>query len=206
MSEYYTAQRGLWHGKGAELLGLRGEIEREDFVALVENKMPRSGNPLTVRTREDRIVGWDFTFSVPKSVSLYLAENEDKAVERLIHEAFKETMSDLEASMETRVRGKDENGLQRYENRTTGNMVYASFVHKETRPVKGIPDPDWHIHAFAMNGTFDSEEGRWKAGKVRNLKANAPSTKLRFTRWLRRNWLRTGTVFDGPRRTTSLPV
>ena len=39
---------------------------------------------------------------VPKSVSLYLAETDDSALERMIQEAFRETMADAENRMEAR--------------------------------------------------------------------------------------------------------
>src|SRR3984957_11052373 len=42
------------------------------------------------------------------------------------------------------------------------------FVHGESRPVDGIPDPHYHIHVFAMNATFDEVEKEWKALEVGN--------------------------------------
>jgi hypothetical protein len=44
----------------------------------------------------NRRAGYDFCFSVPKSVSLYLVEAGDRTVERLIRESFKETMVEIE--------------------------------------------------------------------------------------------------------------
>ncbi len=58
-----TAQ---WHGKGAEMLGLSGEVEKDDFFALCQNKNPRTGEPLTPRTKDDRRVLTDLTFTAPK--------------------------------------------------------------------------------------------------------------------------------------------
>jgi TrwC relaxase len=99
-SDYYAKDVGSWGGKGAELLGLKGEVERKDFVALVNNKWPgANGERLTARMNKTRLedvkdkktglpvldpttgavqkrevsnrrAGYDFTFSVPKSVSL----------------------------------------------------------------------------------------------------------------------------------------
>src|ERR1700756_3813221 len=79
------------------------------------------------------------------------------------------------AGMETRVRigGRDWD-------RTTGNAVYAWFVHRETRPINGMPDPHFHIHSYVFNATFDSEEQRWKAGQFMNLKADAPFYEAAF--------------------------
>jgi conjugative relaxase-like TrwC/TraI family protein len=75
-------------GKGAELLGLKGGVTREDFLALASNNVPGTGENLTVRTKDKRTAGYDFCYSVPKSVSVYLALSGDRAVERMINEAF----------------------------------------------------------------------------------------------------------------------
>jgi conjugative relaxase-like TrwC/TraI family protein len=179
-SDYYCSEQGIWGGKGAERLGLVGEVQREDFVSLASNKVPGSEETLTIRTKDKRTAGYDFCFSVPKSVSIYLAETGDKPLERMIHQSFTETMSDVESRMEGRVRGKGDDGLERDFNRMTANMVYASFVHTVTRPIDGIPDPHYHIHAFTFNATFDEQENRWKAGQFMNLKADAPFYEAAF--------------------------
>jgi len=180
-------------GKGAKILGLTGDVERKDFVALANNRWPgANGQRLTARMNKTRLeevtdkktglpvidpetgdvrkrevsnrrAGYDFTFSTPKSVSLYLAINEDKIVEQLIAGAIDETMAAIEAGMKTKVR----KGYQQ-ENRVSSNMVYAKFIHGETRPVDGIPDPHYHVHVFAMNATFDEVEKEWKALEVGN--------------------------------------
>ena len=50
MSDYYTRDIGTWGGKGEELLGLKGEVERKDFVALVNNRWRgANGERLTAR-------------------------------------------------------------------------------------------------------------------------------------------------------------
>ena len=215
-SKYYGSERGQWGGKGAELLGLQGDVSRKDFIALASNKRPGTDETLTVRMKttrkqneavlnektntwkqeegdvSNRRAGYDFCFSVPKSVSLYLVETGDRAVEQIIHESFKETMLDIENRMETRVRGKGEDGQVRNEERITGNLIYASFVHTETRPIDGIPDPHYHIHAFTFNATFDPEEERWKAGEFGNIKRDAPFYEAAFHARLAENLLENG--------------
>ena len=98
-SKYYGSERGQWGGEGAELLGLQGDVSRKDFIALACNKRPGTDETLTVRMKttrkqneavlnektntwkqeegdvSNRRAGYDFCFSVPKSVSLYLVEN-----------------------------------------------------------------------------------------------------------------------------------
>jgi conjugative relaxase-like TrwC/TraI family protein len=105
----------------------------------------------------------------------------------MIHDSFTETMTDIEARMETRVRigGQDRD-------RTTGNMVYASFVHRESRPIDGMADPHFHIHGYVFNATFDPEEGRWKAGQLGNIKADAPFYEAAFNARLADKLLATG--------------
>jgi hypothetical protein len=52
-SDYYTKNVGNWGGKGAEMLGLKGEVERKDFVALANNRLPKAnGKRLTARMND----------------------------------------------------------------------------------------------------------------------------------------------------------
>ena len=64
--------------------------------------------------------------------------------------------------------------------RTTGNMVWAEFIHTTSRPVDGLPDPQLHAHVFVFNTTWDEEEERWKAGQFRELKRDAPYFQAAF--------------------------
>jgi conjugative relaxase-like TrwC/TraI family protein len=64
---------------------------------------PETGE-LEKREVSNRRAGYDFTFSVPKSVSLYLALNDNQVMERMIAEALEETMTAIETRMETKVR------------------------------------------------------------------------------------------------------
>src|ERR1700726_1563525 len=105
-SDYYTRDIGAWGGKGAGMLGLKGEVERKDFVALVNNRWPgASGKRLTARMNKTRLedvkdkktglpvihletgdvqkrevsnrrVGYDFTFSVPNPTFSTRRQNE----------------------------------------------------------------------------------------------------------------------------------
>ncbi len=161
-------EHGIWGGKGSVMLGLSGDVSSKEFLALASNRRPDTDGRLTVRTKEYRRAGYDFSFSVPKSLSIYMAETGDKKMERLIKDACRETMEDIEKCMETRVR---KNGSDHC--RVTGNIVYSEFVHRTTRPVNGRSDPQFHIHCYVFNATFDHEEGRWKAGQFGGVKTSA---------------------------------
>jgi hypothetical protein len=72
-SDYCAKELGVWGGKGANRLGLKGEVTCEEFLALAPNEVPGTEENLTVRTKDERTAGYDFCYSVPKSVSVYLA-------------------------------------------------------------------------------------------------------------------------------------
>lgn len=177
-ADYYSEGQelvGSWGGKGAARLGLSGTVDKFSFERLCDNLDPRTGEPLTVRTRSERTVGYDFTFSVPKSVSLLYAMSGDQDILGAFRSAVDETMCELEAEMKTRVRmgGQDTD-------RTTGNMAWAEFIHTTSRPVDGLPDPQLHAHVFVFNTTWDEQEERWKAGQFRELKRDAPYFQAAF--------------------------
>ncbi len=177
-ADYYSEGQelvGSWGGKGAARLGLEGVVDKLSFDRLCDNLDPRTGEPLTVRTRSERTVGYDFTFSVPKSVSLLYALSGDQGIMEAFREAVDETMREIETEMKTRVRMDRQDS-----DRTTGNMVWAEFIHTTSRPVDGVPDPQLHAHVFAFNSTWDNTEKRWKAGQFRELKRDAPYFQAGF--------------------------
>ena len=177
-ADYYSEGQeivGSWGGKGASRLGLAGTVDKSSFERLCDNLDPATGEPLTVRTRSERRVGYDFTFSVPKSVSLLYAMSEDQDILGAFRGAVAETMRELEAEMKTRVRRNGEDC-----DRTTGNMVWAEFIHTTSRPVDGLPDPQLHAHVFVFNTTWDASEKRWKAGQFSDLKRDAPYFQAAF--------------------------
>src|SRR5262249_20664057 len=136
-ADYYSEGQeivGSWGGKGAERLGLEGTVDKRSFERLCDNLDPHTGKKLTVRTRSERTVGYDFTFSAPKSVSLLYALTGDRGVLDAFRAAVDETMREMEAEMKTRVRKKGADL-----DRTTGNMVWAEFIHTTSRPVDSIP-------------------------------------------------------------------
>lgn len=194
--DYYTEGQeiaGAWHGKGAEQLRLSGEVKPEDFEALLENKQP-DGTPLTARTVTNRRPGYDFTFDVPKSVSILYSLGGDERIPDAVTATVIETMADIEEEMHARVR---KGGA--FHERRTGSMVWVDFRHNTSRPAPlttedqrhlvrtnkwlgkyldeqgrlRLPDPHLHVHAYAFNATLDPVEGIWKAGDFMRQKRDA---------------------------------
>jgi conjugative relaxase-like TrwC/TraI family protein len=172
-ADYYSEGQetvGRWGGKLAALLGLRGEVQKEDFDRMCDNLHPATGERLTQRTNDNRRVGYDFVFSGPKSFSIALAlapEDLRSQLQKAFDDAVLETMEKhVEPDMLTRVR-KD----GAFENRRTGNMAWAWFGHSTSRPVPGdAPDMQEHAHVFVFNATDDPAEERIKAGEFGDIK------------------------------------
>jgi conjugative relaxase-like TrwC/TraI family protein len=184
-ADYYSEGHelvGQWGGRGAKQLGLTGEVQQRDFDALCDNLDPRDGRPLSVRTKTDRTVLYDFNWHVPKGVSLAFTLNRDERILAAFRTSVQETMEELESEAKTRVRTAGRN-----EERVTGNLVWATFVHTTARPVEGLSDPHLHAHCCVFNQTFDQVENRFKAAQFRDLKRDAPYWEAAFhTRFAQR--------------------
>ena len=188
--DYYTEGQeitGEWQGVAAEKLGLSGLVTQSAFEALCENRRPDTAERLTQRNKGNRIVGYDFNFHCPKSVSVVYEFTRDERILEAFKHSVNQTMREIEAEIKTRVRTKGAN-----ENRVTGNMVWTEFVHFTARPVKGLPDPHLHAHCYAFNSTWDGAEKKWKAGQFRDLKADAPYFEAAFHARLARQLAETG--------------
>jgi conjugative relaxase-like TrwC/TraI family protein len=166
-ADYYIDGQELeayWHGQAAPMLRLSGRVEKRAFDDLCDNLHPVRGQKLTAAKGERR-VGYDFTFSVPKSVSVLHAIGGDERIADAFRVAVAATMGEVEREMKTRVRKRKADF-----DRPTGNMVWCDVVHNTSRPIGRYPDPQLHIHAVAFSLTWDDQEGQWKAGQFGDLK------------------------------------
>jgi conjugative relaxase-like TrwC/TraI family protein len=163
------------NGMAAEKLGLSGAVTQADFESLCDNEKPGTNERLTQRNKSNRTVGYDFNFHCPKSVSVAYEFTQDERILDAFKMSVNQTMREIESEIKTRVR---KNGAD--ENRQTGNMVWAEFIHFTARPVNGVPDPHLHAHCYTFNTTWDDMEKKWKAGQFRDLKADAPYFEAAF--------------------------
>ena len=136
--DYYVgdgpSELSEWGGKGAEALGLSGEVSKEDFEKVLDGKLP---DGTVINGNENRRAGIDLTFSMPKSASLMAQLGEDKRVLLAQDKAVKSVMAYLEKNFaEARDYSRNSNG----EPVKTGNLLYALFhttraassIHKTT--------------------------------------------------------------------------
>jgi conjugative relaxase-like TrwC/TraI family protein len=152
--DYYTKEQGQWQGRGAEALGLRGPVEKEDFKRLIQG-LDREGNPLVISQngREHR-AGVDLTFSAPKSVSILSEVVGDRRVREAHQQAVSRTLEFIEKHF-SQARNTERGITQRVD---TGNLVIAKFDHETSRTL----DPQLHTHAVVMNMT-QRPDGEWRA-------------------------------------------
>lgn len=184
-SDYYITDNdqeltGHFRGLLAERIGIAGPVTRAQFFDLCENKNPVTGEQLTPRTSENRTVGYDINFHVPKSVSIVHALSKDDHILDAFRASVHDTMADIEADAQTRVRvGRN------YDNRKTGSLLYADFIHQTARPVEGhLPDPHLHAHCYVFNATWDNFEQKIKAGQFRDIVRDSPYYTARFQKRL----------------------
>ena len=163
-NDYYTQGEvlahdhgGHWIGIGAERLGLLPSepVTREVFLRLCDNLHPMTGERLTPQQFRDRRLYFDFVCSPPKSVSILAITMNDRRIVEAHQEASTMALRELEQFAATRIRKA---GIED-QDRTTGNLVGAAFLHTTSRAL----DPQLHTHFVLFNCTWDKTEKRWKA-------------------------------------------
>lgn len=152
---YYTegdlSEHSSWEGRGAEALGLSGEVETKELENILSGKNPAGAD---IKERGNSRPGMDLVFSMPKNASIMAYIGDDKRLlgENLV--AVKATMNWAEknlAASRHRVDGK----LKEVK---TGNLVYSLFAHDTSRAL----DPQSHIHAVIANLT-QMPDGKWQS-------------------------------------------
>ncbi|MEQ5394112.1 MobF family relaxase [Proteus sp. fly-1013] len=142
-----------WFGKGAEKLGLHGNVNRDDFINVLEGKLT-NGQSLEyiVDGKNKHRPGYDLTFSAPKSVSVLALVMQDKDVLNAHINAVNKTLTEIEKMASSRIMEDGISGIEE-----TGNITSALFLHDTNRNL----EPHLHTHAIMANIT-ETESGKWK--------------------------------------------
>src|SRR5713101_4529770 len=121
---YSEQQRvvGEWFGRGAEQLGLSGDVASDDFRQVLRGLHPASGEVLVHMANgyDDRRAGWDATFNAPKSVSIQSLVGGDDGLIEAHRRAVSRALQELEHYALSRRRGGSEWVV-------TGNVIAARF-------------------------------------------------------------------------------
>ncbi|HKY80389.1 MAG TPA: MobF family relaxase, partial [Sphingobium sp.] len=160
----YYSEGGLspseWQGAGADALGLSGEVDRDQFRALLDGRIGEQQLGTFRDGQLEHRPGWDVTLSAPKSISIMAEVAGDRRLIAAHGEAVRTAMAHVEKHMAaTRVR---DGGTVNRE--TTGNLIIASFQHGTSR----AQDPQLHTHNVIMNATRD-EDGVWRSLEPRAI-------------------------------------
>jgi len=135
---------------------------------------------LVPRRRVVGNMGYDVSFTLPKSHSLLLAFAEETtaaAIEQLYTAGVGATFDWLEAQTAYGMRGHHGEGKTAQTVRGSGFLGW-SMVHRAARPVAGrvVGDPHWHVHVTVANMTRGADGG-WStvAAGGRDLMRHAPA-------------------------------
>jgi conjugative relaxase-like TrwC/TraI family protein len=169
---------GRWLGRGAEMLGLSGEADDEDFLAVVDGVDPVDGALLGTRHTDRTVRGFDVTCSAPKSVSVLYAVG-DEHVRRQVLDAHDAAVAaalgwiEDHAHCRYRVNGEiwtvDADGL-----------IAAAFRQHTSR----AHDPQIHTHLVIANRVA-APDGRWLALDARTLKRDQRAISALYAAGLR---------------------
>ncbi|MBD1921963.1 relaxase domain-containing protein [Microcoleus sp. FACHB-831] len=154
-SKEANQQNSSWFGKGAESLGLSGEVEAETFKNLLYGVSPEgkklSGKPIEPKKHR---AGVDLTFSAPKSVSLAALMGGASQLEQAHRTAVERTLEAIQ-NRYAQTRTRTPSGRQVVD---TGNLLVAQFHHDTSRE----KDPQLHTHCIVANATR-LDDGKWQS-------------------------------------------
>jgi conjugative relaxase-like TrwC/TraI family protein len=168
LPSYYLAEGeppGVWHGRGAELLGLAGGVRDGDFLAVMAGTDPRGGEQLGRRYGDQGVRGFDVTASAPKSVSVLFAVGSPEIRQAVLDahdQAVAAMVGWVERHAHTRFRIAGQVAVVDAE-----GIVAAAFRQHTSRAL----DPQLHTHVVIANRVL-SPDGRWLALDARTLKVD----------------------------------
>lgn len=154
--DYYAkdGQSSQWVGKGAEALGLAGEVDPDRFKAMLAGKLDDNTQlRRVVKEGAKERLGYDLTFSAPKGVSLQALVHGDHRIIQAHDKAVQAAVQEAEKLALVRSTKDGKTGMQH-----TNNLTVATFRHETSR----AKDPELHTHAFVLNAT-QKEDGSWRA-------------------------------------------
>ena len=176
--DYYThasEARGVWLGRGAAQLELRGVVGADELRSLLGGVHPRTDERLRHANSPVRVAAFDLTFSAPKSVSLLYALGDTDAVRAAHERAVREAFGYLERSAAAVRRGHG--GAIVLE---ADGFAAAAFRHRTSR----AGDPQLHTHVVVANVARGADL-KWSALDGRRLYAHARAASFIYQTVLR---------------------
>jgi conjugative relaxase-like TrwC/TraI family protein len=169
--DYYTKpgeKPGYWLGSLAGELGLAGQVDAEDYGAILAGQNPSTGVTLVARPerrayvdahgrerKSEPTLGYDIRFSAPKSLSLLWAIGSPEvrhAAEDIHAEGVAAGITYLERTACWVRRGKGGTEIEQ-----GAGFVGMGFLHRSSR----AGDPAIHTHVVTSNMTRALSDGKW---------------------------------------------
>ncbi len=154
---------GRWWGRGANLLGLHGEMDSDAFLSVMAGHDPATSRDLGRRFGEASVRGYDATFSAPKSVSVLFGLGEPEVRRQVVEahdRAVEAVLGWVEAHAHTRMRRHGQVVTVDAE-----GIVVGVFRQHTSRRL----DPQLHTHAVIAN-RVRAPDGRWLSLDARTIK------------------------------------
>lgn len=173
LTEYLTEAigepAGRWTGRQAPALGLAAEVDAAHLQAILDGIHPLAGvtlgSPFTTRERANgkkisSVIGFDATFSAPKTLSIMWALSGDDGFAECHDTAVQAALDAMEQrAATTRVRS---NGSRMFLD--TEGIAAAVFRQSTSR----ADDPQLHSHVV-ISSKVQTPDGRWRALDARQL-------------------------------------
>ena len=158
---------GEWHGRLSGALGLSGNVRPGQLQRLFEGYDPETGEALASNSGERHKVGWDCTFSAPKSVSVAWGLADTDLQEQIADAHDAAVRAGLDYLEKNAFSSRDRDGGSPLQ-----GIIAATFQHSTSRE----QDPQLHTHCAIANLGLRSDgsvcavdfDSRWKmaAGAV----------------------------------------
>lgn len=166
--KYYNSEfepQGLWHGQVANKFSLKNKPVEHDLLMQFASGFNKQNKALIKNAGEEHQIGFDLTFSAPKSVSVLfgLADKQVREQVQKCHlKAVRMALSYIEENLIEVRSGSNEYG-DRLKIKTK-NALFAIFEHGSSRSL----DPQLHSHCILLNfSTLKPQE--WRCLETKNL-------------------------------------
>jgi conjugative relaxase-like TrwC/TraI family protein len=170
-------RQGVWIGQAALGLGLDGPLDSLQFRNVLEGRHPDSGRQM--RSNRATVLGYDLTFSAPKSASVLFALSGDEVAHHIMA-AHADAVSGAVTYMEAHgISATRRAGSQREVVPTSG-VVAGWFTHGVSRNL----DPHLHSHVVMAN-MVHGDDGRWSACDQRGISAHRDAASAVYDAHLR---------------------
>jgi len=160
LEEYYSGEKeapGQWIGRAAGRLGLEGEVGSVALERVLGHQHPGTGEPLADGRVQPKVVGFDATFSAPKSVSLLYAVGSPE-MSNQVRNAHDASVAAAFAFLEQHA-AVGRRGAAGCFSVAGEGLAGAAFRHRTSR----AGDPQLHTHVVVPNLVRAVSDGRWSA-------------------------------------------